>query len=122
MPLICTRIYADGAGQTHFEDSEIPIGSVIFAPPAPALDMSSPIEVSRCIFFRLPSGWVSDWHPTPRSQLRLVLEGEVEIEVTDGTVRRFGPGSIGHIDDLGSLGHKSSVVGSADYVGVFIQL
>ncbi len=40
------------------------------------------------------SGWVGEWHPTPRKQFYLILLGEVECTVSDGERRIFGPGSI----------------------------
>ena len=36
-----TRIYADEAGESHFEDVEIKLTQVNFAPPAPPLNLSS---------------------------------------------------------------------------------
>ena len=42
---------------------------------------------------------------------RLYLSGEIEAEVSDGDVRRFGPGSITLVEDLSGKGHASRVVG-----------
>lgn len=58
-----------------------------------------------------PGGWEGDWHPTPRRQFIIILTGGLEVEVSDGEVRRFGPGSIALIEDTEGRGHVSRVLG-----------
>ncbi|MGD8439078.1 MAG: cupin domain-containing protein [Holophagae bacterium] len=59
-----------------------------------------------------PAGWHGDWHPTPHRQLMIVLAGELEVQVSDGEVRRFGPGATLLVEDTVGRGHVSSVVGT----------
>jgi hypothetical protein len=50
------------------------------------------------------------------------LTGEVEIQTSDGEVRRFGHGSILLAEDLSGKGHISRGVGSAKRKTLFIPL
>jgi len=50
------------------------------------------------------------------------LTGEVEIQTSDGDIRRFGPGSILLAEDLSGKGHISRGVGSAKRETLFIPL
>jgi quercetin dioxygenase-like cupin family protein len=59
-----------------------------------------------------PAGWQGDWHPAPRRQVMFVLAGELEVRVSDGEVRRFGPGAMLLVEDTTGTGHVSSVVGA----------
>lgn len=117
-----TRIYADEAGESHFEDVEIEFSSVDFAPPAPPLDVSKFNPATQYGFLKADTGWFGDWHPAPRRQIMLYLSGEIEAEVSDGEIRRFGPGSITLVEDTTGKGHRSRVVGETEAFGVVIQL
>jgi hypothetical protein len=55
-----TKIFTDEEGETHFEDVEIELELVDFAPPAPSLYLSSFKPVSRYAFGVFPSGWYGD--------------------------------------------------------------
>ena len=99
-----TRLYSGTDGQSHFEELEIPM-SVI--PDVGA--MSGRIPASS-VFFRDtensgPEVW--DYHVAPRRQFVIHLAGAAEIEVGDGTRRRFGPGEILLADDTTGQGHIS---------------
>ena len=48
----------------------------------------------------------------PRRQYTITLEGEAEIEVGDGMVKRVGPGDVLLAEDLTGQGHITRVVGS----------
>ena len=47
------RLFADDQGESHFEERIAEFQMVTYAPPAQALDVSSPIGVSRFIFVHL---------------------------------------------------------------------
>jgi len=104
------------------EDVKIELKLVDFAPPAPPLDLSAFIPASRCCFCLAPVGWYGDWHPDPHRQFFLVLSGKLEIEVSDGEVRRFEAGDILLVEDTTGKGHRSRVVGEEDLIGAFVQL
>ena len=116
------RVYADSDGESHFEDVGVEFTLVEFAPPAPPLNVSAFTPASRLGFLNAPPGWYGDWHPAPRRQFIFYLAGELESEVSDGEVRRFGPGSVTLLEDTTGKGHTSRVVSSGELLGVVVQL
>jgi len=112
MPKIvtCTRLYADEQGESHFEDFEIEMNSVQYAPPAPALDISEPVEAGRYFWFRFPEGWEDAAHPSPRRQLFIVLEGEVEGWTSTGKTIRLRAGDRLLMEDTTGKGHGARPV------------
>jgi quercetin dioxygenase-like cupin family protein len=92
------RIYAGADGQSYFDEVEVEIGK---------------LQPGEGIIFREePSTYFRDWHPAPRRQYVIYLSGQTEIEIADGTKRRFGPGDIFLADDTTGRGHVSRVVGN----------
>jgi len=104
-------IYSDSAGESHFEDLEIAFNLADFAPPAPPISVSQPINAEAMVFISSPSGWFGDWHPTPNRQYIFMMSGVLEVEVSDGEIRRFKPGDIIFVEDTTGKGHVSRVVG-----------
>jgi len=117
-----TRIYADANGESHFEDVEIQFQQADFAPPAPPVNLSPFSPATQYGFFAVSTDWYGDWHPTPQRQIFFFLSGEVEVEVSDGEVRRFGPGSITLLEDTTGKGHRTRVVGMDDALLAVVQL
>ncbi len=117
-----TRIRNDADGISHFDDVEIALDAVDYAPPAPPLDVSAPFPARRALLFEFPVGWFGDWHPSPHRQLYFNHGGQLEVEVGDGEIRRVGPGDVVLLEDLVGPGHVTRVVGDAPSRGVFVQL
>ena len=117
-----TRVFTDEYGETHFEDIEIELLPVDFAPPAPPLNLSELKEAKKFGFVNAPIGWYGDWHPTPKRQVFIYISGQIEAKVSDGEVRVFGPGSITLLEDTTGKGHTSRVVGNQEVLSVVIQL
>lgn len=115
-------LFADEDGMTHFRDVEIDQSPIDFAPPAPPVYASEPIEATRALFTRFPVGWRGDWHPAPKRQFGIVLSGTFEITAGDGEARVFGPGSVRLLEDKTGKGHRSRVIGDEDVLNVAIQL
>jgi hypothetical protein len=120
--MMYSRVYTDSSGETHFEDHEATFDLVNYAPPAPPLYVSATQPVSRFGFIRLEPGWYGDWHPVPSRQFQIILEGELEGEVSDGEVRQFKPGKVYQLEDTTGKGHKSRVVGVKGVVIAVVQL
>jgi Cupin domain len=116
------RLYADASGQTHFADVDIELHEAAYAPPAPPFFVSEPSPATAVAWTTIPKGWSSGWHPTPRLQWWFQLVGEVEVSTGDGETRRLGPGSIVRLEDVGSRGHTTRVVGDEDVVAVYAHI
>jgi hypothetical protein len=107
------RIFTGPDGQSHFEDMDYPNADASVPP----------IQSGEGVAFRrFPPGHLIDWHVAPRRQYVITLEGAVEIEIGDGTVRRFGPGDILLAEDVTGQGHISRVVGSTPRVTATVPL
>lgn len=121
-----TRIYADADGESHFEDVDVQLQEVDFAPPAPPLSLSSfkPATQYGFVVFSADrySDWHDSWHPTPQRQLFFVVSGIGEVEVSDGEVRRFGPGSVVLLEDTTGKGHRNKAGSSDDVLTAVVQL
>jgi hypothetical protein len=116
------RIYADPAGQTHFEDIEIKLTEAKFAPPAPPLNLSSFGPALQYAFLSFPVGWRGDSHPTPRRLFFFFLSGEVAVQVGDGQIRHFGAGSVALAEDITGNGHITWVVSKTDALAAIVEL
>jgi mannose-6-phosphate isomerase-like protein (cupin superfamily) len=116
------KIFADEEGETHFKDVQIDLELVDFAPPAPPLMISQFTLTKQYAFVIFPSGWFGDWHPTPKKQVFFILSGELEVSVSDGERRQFGPGIIVLVVDTTGKGHVTKVLGSEDVLTAVVQL
>ena len=115
-------IYADAEGESHFEDVNVELSLIEVAPGISPLFASSFSEASRYAFLSAKPGWREDWHPAPQRQFLVYLAGVTEFRVSDGEIRRLGPGTILLAEDTVGKGHISEVVGEADVTAVIIQL
>jgi hypothetical protein len=116
------RIYAGPDGESHFDDPEVPLTAAEFAPPTPPLLLSEAIAAGRLLFAAIPAGWRGDWHPTPARQYYVQFSGELEVEVSDGEVRRLLPGQVVLVEDTTGKGHRTRVISDTAVRCVFVQL
>ena len=98
-----TRLYTTEDGQAHFEDLNVPAGETEIIALESGADMT---------FRSFPDGSFSDWHTAPRLQYVIVLSGQMEIGVGDGTKRTLNPGDILQVEDLTGQGHTTRSVGN----------
>lgn len=110
------RIYADAEGESHFEDVELDLTNT-----GGATNLSEVFAATGVVFRRTSGDYNLDWHPAPRKQFIVNLVGEVEIEVSDGEVRRLGQGEVFLAEDVTGKGHLSRSVGGAERLSLFIH-
>jgi hypothetical protein len=110
------RIYQDNRKITHFEDGEIELQSA-----GEIGSLSEAIPGGRLIFRRTDAGYDYDWHPTPARQFIMMMNGEIEIEVGDGEVRRIRGGQTLFLEDTRPPGHRTRNVGETPRWSVFVQ-
>ena len=105
------RLFADAHGESHFDDVEIELAPVDFAPPAPPLNVASLFPASRCSVIGGAPRWAGGIpHPSPRRQVFCTMQGEYEVTVSDGTTRRFPKGSLLLLEDTFGKGHASRIL------------
>jgi len=118
-----TRIYADESGETHFDDVEMPLQSHIPAPGLRPVRASPRITIRHAQFLIAnPASVDGDWHPAPARQFALFLRGSLDVDVSDGEGRRFGPGSFLFLEDTWGKGHRNRAVDDDDILWVFLPV
>jgi hypothetical protein len=104
------RLYADEAGESHYDAWDWPAAETDFAPPAPPVLVTAPEAARRALLLRIPSGWYGEPHPAPARQLMVVVRGTIESTTSDGETRRFPAGSVVLVEDTTGFGHSSRAV------------
>ncbi|NIO41808.1 MAG: cupin domain-containing protein [Burkholderiales bacterium] len=117
-----SEMYTDPEGETHFRDVEVEFSLVDVAPPAAPMNISNFSPAKEVAFISLPAGWGGGWHPAPSVGHIFVLEGEMEVEVSDGEVRRFPQGAVWLHRDLTGEGHDTRVVSADGALLVMVKM
>jgi hypothetical protein len=111
------RLYTGPDNKSHFEDIQIPLKD------AGKVGAISELYKATGVVFRETTGdYNYDFHPAPRRQYVVNLEGEVEIEVGDGTRRILRTGDILLAEDTTGQGHISRAVAGKPRKSLFITL
>ena len=106
-----TRVYTDPDGETHFEDVETAgetgqaaesdlVGTISMTFPVTGIYFREVVEESSAV----P-------HNAPYPLFIVGLRGTFSIEVSDGEVRTFPPGSVVLVEDTAGKGHTTRRVG-----------
>ena len=60
------RLFADESGESHFEDIEIALSPIDFAPPAAPLNIVQFLPTAQSLWIGAPGGWRGETpHPAP---------------------------------------------------------
>ena len=100
------RLYTGEDARSHMETYDVP-------------DVMPVVEM---VFRKHEPGSFIDWHPAPRRQFIITLEGEVEIGLGDGSIYKLGPGDVMLAEDLDGQGHTTRAVGDVPRVSVAIPV
>lgn len=112
-----TRVYAGADGVSHFGALEFPLTDA-----GPIGWLSERLPATGVIFRETAADYDFDWHPAPRRQLVVLLDGAIEIEVGDGERRRFVGGDIVLVEDTAGRGHRTRTVDGRPRRSLFIAL
>jgi len=111
------RIYTGPDNKSHFEDLQIPLKD------SGKVGLVSELMKATGVVFRETAGdYNYDFHTAPRRQFVVNLEGEVEIEVGDGTRRILRSGDVLLAEDTTGQGHISRAVAGKPRKSLFITL
>ena len=112
-----TRIYTDADGESHFEDINIPLTDA-----GDIGALSEMVKATGIIFRETNGDYDYNFHNAPQRQYVVMLDGEVDIEIGDGTIRRFTTGDILLAEDTTGRGHRSFAVNGNSRKSIFITL
>ena len=94
------RVFATPDGKSHLTE-------LVIAPDAGPVPISSMTAgVYRGSGTRTP-----DWHNAPSRQFAINMTGSLEVEITDGTRRKIGPGDLVFLEDTTGKGHVTRPLG-----------
>jgi quercetin dioxygenase-like cupin family protein len=96
------RIYTGDDGQSHFEDLSLPESDVQRIATKPGEDL---------VFRRSALDRSVEWHNPTRRQYLIVVSGQMEVSVADGSVREFQAGDVLIAEDMTGQGHLTKAVG-----------
>jgi quercetin dioxygenase-like cupin family protein len=112
-----TRVYADAAGESHFDEIHVPLRDA-----GTIGRLSERQPVTSVIFRENDPDYDFDWHCAPQRQYILLLDGEIELETSDGEKRRFSGGDILLVEDVTGRGHRTRTVNNQPRRSVFVTL
>ena len=112
-----TSVFTGDDGHSHFEELSVELAD------QGAVGAISAMWPTKGVIFRSVGGdYDLGFHNAPRRQFVVNLTGSVDIEISDGAVKRPGPGSILLAEDTTGRGHKSSSVAGEPRTCLFIPL
>lgn len=116
-----TKIARTGDGESAFEDGEIALVHWHVADGVPAMAVGG-LPSSGGVQFLRSAAFDSAAHPAPREQWVVMLCGVIEVTVSDGSRRRFGPGDLVLAADTTGMGHVTTGVGNPPFEALFIPV
>jgi len=84
--------------------------------------LSERVPASGIIFRENDANYDYDWHTAPARQYIIMLDGEIEIEVSSGHKRRFRGGDVLLVEDVSGRGHKTRVTNNQPRRSIFVTL
>jgi quercetin dioxygenase-like cupin family protein len=106
------RMYTDADGQSRVESIDL----------AKAGEWTKGLSATKISFSEWPTGRFLDWHPAPRRQFVIILSGQLEIGLGDGSKHIFGPGDARLVEDTTGRGHTTRVHGQQPCITATIPL
>ena len=111
------RVHTGADGQSHFEEIH-----PRFESRGDKSESAELIPGSGILIRRFDPTRSNPWHHAPGRYAVFTLAGAVDIEIGDGTVRRFGPGDMLIAEDVTGQGHTTREVGPEPRVSIFVPL
>lgn len=118
-PITATRLYTGADGLTHVDQVNIKLSPVAGEPAT--VEESEPVKTASSYMVRAAPGFFSDWHNPDKRRYVITISGRAEIEVAGGQKIFAEPGRIVQAEDLTGKGHTFRVVGTDDWVALFVD-
>lgn len=114
-----TRVVSADDGASAFEDAELPLNEQQVSDGTPAMFVGALGSAPGVVFLDF-SAFDSAPHPAAGPQWVVMLRGVIEVQVSDGAVRRFGPGDLVLAADTSGRGHITLTVGDPPFEALII--
>ena len=106
------RLYTGADGQSHIETIDLEKTSA----------WTAGLATTTITFRSQPPGRFQDWHPAPRRQFVIILSGQLEIGLGEGSKHIFGPGDARLVEDTTGKGHTTATHGNQPCVTATVPL
>ncbi len=111
------NIYVDDKGESHWRDIEVEwTESRNFS------KLSKRLPATGIIFRQTSGDYDLDWHPAPRRQYIINLDGGVKITASDGIAREIGAGEVILVEDIHGKGHLSQSISGKLRHSIFVPI
>jgi quercetin dioxygenase-like cupin family protein len=101
------RLYASDDGESHFQDVD---------------DVPVAFAVKQLRFRHVDPDTEAQRRNAPERQFVIHLRGSVDVEASDGEVRRFGPGDVVLVEDTTGAGHTTRALNGEARDTLFVPL
>lgn len=117
-----TRIVnLDPGPGSAFQDARFPLSGQRIATAMPEMALGALGAVNDAAYV-LSASFSSAPHPAPKPQWVIMLRGAIEVVVTDGTRRVFGPGDLLLAEDTDGPGHITNGVGDGPFEALVLPV
>ncbi len=111
------NLYTDASGESHFRDIDIDwVEERNFS------KLSARLPATGIIFRETAGDYDISWHPAPRRQYIINLDGGVKITASDGEAREIKAGEVILVEDTTGKGHLSQSIGGQMRHSIFIPI
>ena len=111
------NLYVDEQGESHFRDIDVQ-----WVEERQHSKLSARLPANGIIFRETAGDYDLDWHPAPRRQYIINLDGGVQITASDGESRVIGAGEVLLVEDVTGNGHLSKSVGGKMRHSIFVTV
>lgn len=112
-----TKVYSDERGESHFLEIDIELTDA-----GPIGRLSAKQPASGIVFRENDESYDYTWHNAPARQYVVLLDGNIELEVSDGETRRFSGGDVLLVEDTSGRGHRTRTVDGRKRRSLFVTL
>ena len=111
------NLYVDDDGETRWRDIEVDwVEERNFS------KLSARLPATGIIFRQTSGDYDLDWHPAPRRQYIINLDGGVKITASTGEAREIGAGEVILVEDTHGKGHLSQSIGGQLRHSIFVPI
>ena len=111
------NLYCDASGESHWRDVEVE-----WVEERNSSKLSARLPANGIIFRETSGDYDLSWHPAPRRQYIINLDGGVQITASDGEARTIGAGEVVLVEDITGKGHLSKSVGGKMRRSIFVPV
>ncbi len=106
------RLYTGSDGQSHVETIDL----------ANTPEWTAAQATTQITFREAAVGNFGDWHTAPRRQFVIILSGQLEIGLGDGSKHVYGPGDARLVEDTTGHGHTTATHGNVPCITATVPL